>query len=363
MKKIVSVILCALVLAPCFGGFSTQAREPLKFLVLGDSIARGYGNFPGDEYASLVAQEMGFDLINYAWDGAKSTDLLNGLKNDIQMREAVGGADIIEISIGGNDILFSDAALALVLEALFGGYATAESILAGTKRNLIAIIAEIHLLNEDCVLIIQNIYDAGPVIGLPFSATYWSGLVRRGNAVFSECHAAEPSAFYLADIHSAANWKSGLMISDNVHPNRAGHEVIAEVLLELLRTIKLYPDPPEIVTGSLPDGTVGTAYSQALEAAGEDVITWSLAEGALPEGLALSPEGVISGILAETGVFSFTVKAENGGGEDTKGFSIEVKGLPCAAKYVGFFGMYTKYEATPCNWFMFILLFGWLWMR
>ena len=369
MKKIISIVLCALVLVASFGALAVSAKDTLKFLVLGDSIATGYP-YTFDSYAQLVAWEMGFELTNYAWDGAKSTDLLNGLKNDIQIREAVSEADIINISIGGNDILFSNETSSLLLDALSGRYTTADKILAGTKQNLIAIIAEIRFLNQDCVLIIQNLYDAGPVIGLPLSASYWSGLVARGNAVFSECHAADPGAFYLADIHSAANWKSGLMGSDNVHPNKAGHEVIAGVLLDLLRTIKLYPNPPAIVTDALPGGTVGAAYSQTLEAEGEDVIAWSLAEGGLPGGLALSPEGVISGIPAEEGVFSFILKAENGGGEDTKGFSIEIKEVPkdneddetAPTQYVGFFGVYTKYESTPLNWFLFLLLFGWIWM-
>ena len=33
-----------------------------------------------------------------------------------------------------------------------------------------------------------------------------------------------------------------------------------------------------------------------------------------------------------------------------------------AAGYIGLFGMNTKFEATPLNWFLFYVCFGWLWM-
>jgi hypothetical protein len=69
--------------------------------------------------------------------------------------------------------------------------------------------------------------------------------------------------------------------------------------------------PPTIITVSLPDGTVGTAYSQTLVAIGTAPITWNLASGSLPGGLGLSPSGVISGTPTVTGTFTFTIEATN----------------------------------------------------
>ncbi|MCL2337317.1 MAG: S-layer homology domain-containing protein, partial [Firmicutes bacterium] len=84
--------------------------------------------------------------------------------------------------------------------------------------------------------------------------------------------------------------------------------------------------PPTITTTTLPGGTVGTSYSQTLAATGDPTITWSVASGALPGGLSLSPTGVISGTPTAGGVFNFTVKAANGAGNDTKDLSINVTG-------------------------------------
>jgi hypothetical protein len=54
--------------------------------------------------------------------------------------------------------------------------------------------------------------------------------------------------------------------------------------------------PPSISTSSLPNGTVGTAYSQTLTATGgTSPYSWTIASGSLPAGLTLSSNGLISG--------------------------------------------------------------------
>jgi large repetitive protein len=64
-----------------------------------------------------------------------------------------------------------------------------------------------------------------------------------------------------------------------------------------------------ITTASLPDGNVGTAYSQTLSASGGVVpYTWSLSSGSLPAGLSLSSAGVISGTPTTAGTSNFTVR-------------------------------------------------------
>jgi len=83
---------------------------------------------------------------------------------------------------------------------------------------------------------------------------------------------------------------------------------------------------PAITTASLPDGTVGTAYSQTLAATGDATITWSLESGSLPTGLTLLGSGTISGTPTTAGTSNFTVKATNAAGNDTKQLSITITG-------------------------------------
>ena len=81
---------------------------------------------------------------------------------------------------------------------------------------------------------------------------------------------------------------------------------------------------PSITTATLPDGKVGEAYSQTLIATGTTPITWSII-GALPDGLSLNKDtGKISGTPTAAGSSTFTVKATNSAGSDTKELSITI---------------------------------------
>jgi hypothetical protein len=80
---------------------------------------------------------------------------------------------------------------------------------------------------------------------------------------------------------------------------------------------------PAITTTTLPGGTVGLPYSQALAASGDAPITWTLENGALPTGLTLA-NGTISGTPTAANTFNFTVKAANAAGNDTKPLAITI---------------------------------------
>ena len=72
------------------------------------------------------------------------------------------------------------------------------------------------------------------------------------------------------------------------------------------------PPPPTIVTSSLAGGSVQQPYSQTLQVSGgTPALVWTLTSGALPQGLSLSPGGVITGTPSQVGMFSFSVQVKD----------------------------------------------------
>ncbi|HEY2327305.1 MAG TPA: G1 family glutamic endopeptidase [Gaiellaceae bacterium] len=69
------------------------------------------------------------------------------------------------------------------------------------------------------------------------------------------------------------------------------------------------PQAPAVSTASLPEGTLGAAYSAQLAATGgKPPYSWSLAGGTLPAGVALDPTGLLSGTPSVPGDYIVTVE-------------------------------------------------------
>ncbi len=104
--------------------------------------------------------------------------------------------------------------------------------------------------------------------------------------------------------------------------------VIVEGSFPVLKWQGLVPDKepvsPSITTISLPNDTINNEYYAVLNAEGDSVITWSLENGMLPDGLSLFEDGVISGVPTVSGTYMFAVKASNDAGSDTAHFSITI---------------------------------------
>ena len=97
------------------------------------------------------------------------------------------------------------------------------------------------------------------------------------------------------DTGSATNAPSS-DYAGTARPQGAGYDIGA------YESTSTSPGALTIVTSILPNGTVGTGYSQTLTATGGTTpYTWSIASGILPAGLSLSSSGVISGTPTAAG--------------------------------------------------------------
>lgn len=90
---------------------------------------------------------------------------------------------------------------------------------------------------------------------------------------------------------------------------------------------------PLIITENLPNGTIGEVYQQTLSAISSTPVTWALEAGSLPAGLALSAEGTILGVPTVNVLATFTVKATNALGSDTKPLTINIGNVGISDPY------------------------------
>lgn len=113
MKKYLSFVLAASMSLSALTSTAVMAENTdssapsvNNIVVLGDSIASGYGlNEDEYSYAQLCTEYFGCNLNNFAVPGLSSDELLYSLKNNDSKQQSIANADVVVVSIGGNDII------------------------------------------------------------------------------------------------------------------------------------------------------------------------------------------------------------------------------------------------------------------
>jgi lysophospholipase L1-like esterase len=133
-----ALVALALLASAVLAGTTASAapRQPVEYDALGDSYASGYGVPPYEPcgrsqsaYAVQLDGRMKIHLDDYvACAGATTASLVQGG----QLNALDGGADLVTISIGGNDIGWSQA----VTACLGGTDAQCAGLLAATRAKV-----------------------------------------------------------------------------------------------------------------------------------------------------------------------------------------------------------------------------------
>ncbi|PWW59542.1 ExeM/NucH family extracellular endonuclease [Actinokineospora spheciospongiae] len=107
------------------------------------------------------------------------------------------------------------------------------------------------------------------------------------------------------------------------HPVTAAYPGSAD-LLPATGTATYDGVDPVALSGTLPDGKVGTAYSATVPHTGGEPVALSVTAGTLPPGLTLSPAGALSGTPTTAGTHAFTVTATNAVSGTSREYSVVV---------------------------------------
>lgn len=232
MKKLLSVILAALLsflfILPCF------AQEEKSLVVCGDSIAQGYGIQNPDDasYGRILADTLGYTYQNFGHDGDRSADLLEKLNaNKKGIADAIENADMILISIGGNDFIKPKSQLlSRIIPALFGNTARVDAVQKEFEANFAEIIGLIRGLNPFACLVVQTVYNGHTgLIGKTYNLA-----TSRVNASVSKYLSENPGAYIIVDTEPVFEHHREYIAVDTLHPSALGNVAIAQAILDVL---------------------------------------------------------------------------------------------------------------------------------
>lgn len=289
MKKTVSAFLITVTLMSV--SLSVNAQKPKNMLILGDSIASGYGleNYTyqspenaQDSFANIIADKCGLvygeNYFNLAVNGADSYDIDKRV-SDIS-DEYLPSADTIILSVGGNDLLHTlrdviGQAINSQSEVLDSyGISVDTSSYSGVIRSLASIAAvdadgtimkkiKSECTNETAVntyrtacenfgenldSILNEIYRANPSVKVylltlynPFDAMPMlkdvydvsEKTVSMLNDIIKKSAEKNSGKLFIVDVEKAFKGKSAKLtniMSMDIHPNKKGHSVIAELI-------------------------------------------------------------------------------------------------------------------------------------
>lgn len=269
IKRITSAAAALMLSVPVMSawtGTSAAADAAGGILILGDSISSGYGLRDGEAgFYDYLAGCTGKTVTNLAKAGAATADLI-AVIDAAENAETIASADLICISIGGNDLLRP------AQEVLSGYQKEGEGIFDTIRRvaaegdpkrmiseltgaliqprnaardNYPVIEEKLRALNPDATIVMQTIYNPMEVSPEFLQAHNISGenldnfnmllsYVGNNEKILNKAMAALETV-NIADVSAAfdgTGWLYDRVLEKDVHPNALGHALIAAVVME-----------------------------------------------------------------------------------------------------------------------------------
>ena len=243
MKKVISLLCClvllALAVSPCFA----VETEKGSYVVLGDSIAQGFGIYNRDKasYGRIVADTIDYAYANYGVNGLRSWDLIELLARE-DVARSVTDADIISLSIGGNDYLQQDLPK-IAFRLMQGDEKILNDIEANYKEYFAEIINILRDLNPDAVILVQTLYN--PMTGL--LGKFYGQATGRVNRDILAYHEEYPDDVEIVDTRPAMEGKRECIAIDTIHPSAVGNVELAKVVLAKLADLGYSPTSEPVI--------------------------------------------------------------------------------------------------------------------
>lgn len=238
-----------------FSGFAIangdDVNQKPNLVALGDSITYGYNlENPESEAFPYLIGNGSLEVTNLGVPGWTSGELLNAVTTDASFTGALADADIVTLNIGSNDLLQAVGVQEVLASGTFEktpeleAKVTAAALQLG--QNLQGIIGSIRAQAPTASIVLYNIYNPFGPSEVPFLQDlyeYGEQVVQQVNTVvIAPVQTATGSV--LANAYTAFNGKqASYIIPGDVHPNVAGHQVLASLVNDILADLLPEEDP------------------------------------------------------------------------------------------------------------------------
>lgn len=283
VRKIVCGVLCIVMLASVAAAAAACSGKGYDktIVYLGDSIAEGIlGPSPFSErdsycYYAIVGRVNNYRYVNCSVSGDTTVWMYNRLVGDSTRdkirRYWISEADIIHISILGNDLLGGDIGQT-AYEAAREEYDNIDRMIDRATQYFTLCIEKVKELNPDAVLMVNTVYnplDAATTLLTPARKqrlldalngdasrirTVGTYLLNRLNSVIYDYLDKHPDAFEVIDAYTAFDNKYkencdegvALIYDDWLHPSNEGHAVMASLIQDKLISLGLARKRPAL---------------------------------------------------------------------------------------------------------------------
>jgi len=209
------------------------AGNVFRVVALGDSLTRGAGDdgkggYPGRVAEGLRKRGLTVEIDNLGVDGAETGDLLAKVSQP-GARERIARADLILMSIGGNDLTHS-------VPALGTGASDADPAIATLGRargNLLEALKLVRAANAKAPMRLLGLYD--PFVSDAEGRRLAREVLLRYNTMLAEATFHAPHAL-LVPISDLFEERADRLSPDRFHPGPSGYDEIASRVLATLQT-------------------------------------------------------------------------------------------------------------------------------
>ncbi|WP_445486522.1 SGNH/GDSL hydrolase family protein [Niallia sp. 03133] len=207
-----------------------EKKDGIQMLALGDSLTRGTGDDAGKGYIGYLKEQLqektktSITLSNYGIKGLTSKQLAKQVKQQ-EIQRQVKSADILFITIGGNDLFQGGQTLNNFNEK------TIASLSNAYKENLQSTLSTLRSVNKKAPIYLMGLYN--PFNDLDNHAAT-SKVVRDWNNESAEISAGYSTIIFVPTYDIFQQNVQTFLYSDHFHPNTKGYQLMAERVASLI---------------------------------------------------------------------------------------------------------------------------------